>query len=131
MGVFDKWLMFNALLDWIPLGIVPILGVNPLPGPKIEDFFDGPASLAHRQCAWFFMTAGCARFAAGYEKGAVAKKLALVSYIFEAVMFALEIKNGTTSFERAAGGIVIPLLCAGLISAGYSATNTNSKGKST
>ena len=130
MGVFDKWLMFNAFLDWIPLGIVPILGLGPLPGPKIEDFFDGPASLAHRQCAWFFMTAGCARFAAGYGRSAVAKRLALISYIFEAVMFAVEIKQGTTTFERAAGGIVIPLLCAGLILAGYPATNTSSRGKS-
>ena len=84
MGVFDKWLMINAALDWVPLGIVPILGLDPLPGPKIEDFFDGPVSLAHRQCAWFFMTAGCARFAAGYDKTTAAKKLALISYIFDA-----------------------------------------------
>ena len=130
MGVFDKWLMINAVLDWVPLGIVPILGLDPLPGPKIEDFFDGPVSLAHRQCAWFFMTAGCARFAAGYDKTTAAKKLALISYIFEAAMFALEIKNGATTFERVASGIFVPLLCAGLLSAGLRETPAIGKGKS-
>ena len=110
---FSKWLVFNGFLDIVPLGLAPIFGAE-LPGPKLTDFFEGPLGVQHRMCAWFFLTAGFSRFSAGYGGTAVAKNLATLSYIAEAVMFITEIQNGTTTFAKVASGIAIPCVCAGL-----------------
>ena len=117
---FGGWLILNGILDFVPLGALPIFGIDsPLPGPKITDFFEGPLGLHHRMCAWFFISAGSARFAAGYGRSNTAKQLAAISYILEAVMFAIEVIYGTITFKKAAPGIVFTICCAAILMFGY------------
>ena len=127
------WMVFNAMLDLVPLGIVPLVtGKAGMLADMMPTLVRN--DLARRLSAWTFLKDAAPRMAAGWlaftSDGApvALDALAMYSYASEFMLYLCEVfVFKTTTFEQAVGCFVIPGMCVLGLASGMLASNKLSK----